>query len=335
MKKTLLAIAILASGTASAAINVHTSENVSVDVSGAVEVQAFQSRFNVKNDKAYNEDVKGRLDDGDLQIDITAPINDDLKGIASTGWKYESNAVENDLLFVGLQSASFGTLTAGRQATIVDGSGISNDIEFGLGLYDSNGDKQSVFGVTSADEVLKYKFEKDGYWVGVSYAQENDASVKQKNSAYDLGAGATFADLTVAAYYQNVSAKDKDGKGSQKAYQLDASYKLDALTVGASYADSDLKIGSTKASLDVAKLTAAYTIEKTTFALGADQGHVKADGQKVKLNNYYANVTYKFTDNVKAYSEVGYLNSDKLEKALKAEGAKLKLGYVVGLEVKF
>ncbi|KIE21986.1 hypothetical protein SE23_07205 [Vibrio sinaloensis] len=335
MKKTLLAIAILASGTASAAINVHTSENVSVDVSGAVEVQAFQSRFNVKNDKAYNEDVKGRLDDGDLQIDISAPINDDLKGIASTGWKYESNAVENDLLFVGLQSASFGTLTAGRQATIVDGSGISNDIEFGLGLYDSDGDNQSVFLVTSGDEVLKYKFEKDGYWAGISYYQNNDASEKNEENAFDLGAGATFADLTVAAYYQNASAKEAGKKGSQKAYQLDASYKLDALTLGASYADSDLKIGSTKASLDVAKLTAAYTIEKTTFALGADQGHVKANGQKVKLNNYYANVTYKFTDNVKAYSEVGYLNSDKLEKALKAEGAKLKLGYVVGLEVKF
>ncbi|TVU57971.1 porin [Vibrio atlanticus] len=345
MKKTIIALAILASGSASAAINVYDKDGVKVDVSGAVEVQAIQTRFaaTAPKDKKkpinlYNDDVKIRLDDGDLQFDVSSVINDDLTVIGSTGFKYEKSQVENDLLTVGVKNDTYGTFTIGRQATLVDDSGISNDIEMGLGFLDSDNNKQSVFLVTDGDEVAKYKLTNDTYWFGASYGQKSAEEKKEKLKAIDLGAGVIFGDAAFNAYYQDVDAKTKNLELTHNAYQLEATYKLDALTFGASYSDADIKAVDSKkltGDLELIKLTAAYTIENITYAIGTDRGVLSADGQDLKIYNYYANVKNKVNDNVSVYGEVGYLNSDKLEKALKSDNANLELGYVAGLEVKF
>lgn len=336
MKKTILALAVLSAGSANAAINAYDKDGVKVDVSAAVEVQAFKSVVNTDSKgKYYNEDLKLRLDDGDLALNVTAEINEELSAIATTGFKYEAKKVENDDLFVGLQHTNFGTATIGRQTTLVDDSGISKDIEFGLGFTDSKGESKDLFLVTSGDEVVKYKLEKNNYWFGASYAQANDASEEAKNlksNAIDLGAGVTVGNATFTAYIQDAESKTTDSKVTQKTYQLEASYKLDSIEVATSYSDSELN----GLDINAVKLTAAYTVENTTFAIGSDFGQVKAASVTVKQNNYYVNVTNKLTDNVKVYGELGYVDADKLvESVVKADGANIELGYVAGLEIKF
>ncbi|WP_172380735.1 porin [Vibrio sp. Vb339] len=344
MDKTLIALSILLiTGNAHAEITAYEKNGIKVGVSSDVEVQAFQSRINTDpNNKFYNEDLTFRLDDGDLALNITANINDNLKAIGTTGFKYEDKKVENDDLFVGLKHEKLGTITIGRQATLVDDSGITNDIEFGLGFTGTDGTSTNLFSVTSGDQVAKYKFKNDNFWAGLSYSQiqdrkkDTDSSIKiTDNKAVDIGAGVIIADASFNAYAQDVDFDQTSKKGSQKTYQLESTYKINSIKLGASYADSDIKLTSKKFDLSVINLTSAYTLGKTTFAIGADFGEIKSKSTSEKLNNYYANVTNKVTDNVKVYTEVGYLDADKLEKAAKLQGANLELGYVVGMEVKF
>ncbi|EEZ85505.1 hypothetical protein VME_45670 [Vibrio harveyi 1DA3] len=90
-----------------------------------------------------------------------------------------------------------------------------------------------------------------------------------------------------------------------------------------------------KTSLDLIKLSGKYTTGKTAFGIGYDLGKIESGKDRVDLNNFYANATYAFNSNLKAYGEIGYLSSDELEKAIKSSGADLGVNYTVGAEFSF
>ncbi|WP_415720926.1 hypothetical protein [Photobacterium ganghwense] len=92
MKKTLLALSVLAAGSANAGINLYDANGVTVDLSGAAEVQYFQNY--VDSDASNTDDAGLHLDDGDLQLNTTIAVTDQLNAVAGIGFKFEKRDVE-------------------------------------------------------------------------------------------------------------------------------------------------------------------------------------------------------------------------------------------------
>ncbi|PSV21613.1 porin [Photobacterium kishitanii] len=331
MKKTLLALAVLtAAGSANAGINLYDANGVKVDLSGAVEVQLYDN-FDKDGDSTI------RLDDGDLALNATVAVSENLNVVSGTAFKYESRELQNYELWAGF-SGDFGTLTFGRQLLITDDSGIGKDYELGSGQLD--------WVQTDGDRVAKYVYDNGTFYTGISHEMDNNHST----TITDGRVGFRTGGLDIRAYGydgKRISAEGftfgndngtpvvKPSKSGDdiRGYNLEAQYAMGAINLAASFGQIKYKavnpseLGANKPkTIDLYEINGSYKIDNTTMALGYVRGEDKIAGGNV-INNVYANVTQQLHSNVRAYVEVGYADDkkDTLE----------DFGYVAGLEVKF
>ncbi|MDV5170670.1 porin [Photobacterium rosenbergii] len=316
MKKTLLALSVLAAGSAQAGINLYDANGVVVDLSGAAEVQYIQKI----QDKDNDNDSGLRLDDGDLQLNTTIAVTDQLNAVGGIGFAFESRDVTNDELWVGL-GGDFGTLTFGRQLYIADDAGIGKDYELGF--------EQIDFVKTEGDEVIKYVFDNGQFYFGLSHDLDAEGDDFQGNdgTVTDGRIGARFGDFDVRGYY--FTAEDLDGGSlgivDVDAYNLEAQYVMGQFAFAASYGNAQYDSSATGNKIDdidLIEIAGSYTMGKNTFALGYN----RADGDNDTIDNVYGNITHQLHSNVKAYAELGWADSDN---------ADLDVGYLVGMEVVF
>ncbi|OBU14860.1 porin [Photobacterium aquimaris] len=331
MKKTLLALAVLtAAGSANAGINLYDANGVKVDLSGAVEVQLYDGY-------EKNADSTIRLDDGDLALNATVAVSENLNVVSGTAFKYESKEVKNYELWAGF-SGDFGTLTFGRQLLVSDDSGIGKDYEMGL--------EQISFVQTEGDRVAKYVYDNGAFYTAISHNMDTDHSTTITDGRVGFRTGGL--DVRVYGYdgkrisaegislgHENNKPVVIPGKAGDdiRGYNLEAEYAMGAVNLAASFGQMKYKASDTKKvqkDLDLYEVNGSYTLEKTTFALGYvhANGH-HADKGKVQHDNVYANVTQQLHSNVKVYAEVGYSDNDKVFDDVE------EFGYVAGLEVKF
>ncbi|MCQ1056607.1 porin [Photobacterium sp. ZSDE20] len=325
MKKTLLALAVLAAGSAQAGINLYDANGVLVDLTGAAEVQFMQGY-------AQDSNAELRLDDGDLQLNTTIALSNQLNAVAGIGFSFDDNAdskVSNDKLFVGL-GGDFGTLTFGRQLLIADDSGIGKDYELGGDGLD--------FVQAEGNRAIKYVFDNGQFYAGISgiVGEDNDSDTTDTD-IIDGRLGARFGDFDARVYLYSGS----DVKGSFTSffgdgsvldidgYNLEAEYYMGAIALSASFGQVEYEDNTGKVEADTAALAGSYTMDKTTFALGytylnADFKSTAGGKDSEDANTFYANVTEQLHSNVKAYAEIGYTDVDDAE-----------FGYVVGMEVIF
>lgn len=330
MKKSLLALAVLtATGSANAGINLYDANGVKVDLSGAVEVQLY-------DDFEKHGDSTIRLDDGDLALNATVAVSENLNVVSGTAFKYESRDLQNYELWAGF-SGDFGTLTFGRQLLVSDDSGIGKDYELGAGQID--------FAQTEGDRVAKYVYDNGTFYTAVSHEMDN----KNSTTITDGRVGFRTGGLDVRVYGYDgkriglkglTEFNDKNGNpiiipgeaGEDiSGYNLEAEYAMGAINLAASFGQVKYQAADTnktEKNIDLYEINGSYTIDKTTLALGYVRGEDKVDHDNV-INNVYANVTQQLHSNVRAYVEVGYAD-DKNEKDTLEE-----FGYVAGLEVKF
>ncbi|MGF1729558.1 porin [Photobacterium kasasachensis] len=332
MKKTLLALSVLAAGSAQAGVNLYDSEGVLVDVAGAAEVQYFQG-YSANSDAAF------RLDDGDLAFSTTVPVSNNLNAVAAMAFNFEDKksdegTVKNDELWVGFQG-DFGTVTFGRQYLIADDSGIGKDIELGGDGLD--------FVQAQGEQTLKYVFDNGQFYAGVSalLKETNPTPDADETTVIDGRLGARFGDLDARVYLysgEDVNAStitffsNLTGNVDIDGFNLEGEYIMGAFAFAASYGqveyeDSANTIGKIEA--DTAALAGSYTMDKTTFALGytyldADLSLKAGSNSSDDANTFYANVTQQLHSNVKVYGEIGTTDVDDSE-----------FGYVAGMEVSF
>ncbi|KJG18632.1 porin [Photobacterium angustum] len=311
MKKTLLALAVLTAGSANAGINLYDANGVKVDLSGAAEVQYHHS---------YDKDANGniRLDDGDLALNATVAISDNLNVVSGTAFKYESSDVTNDELWAGF-NGDFGQLTFGRQYLVFDDVGIGMDYEAGIGLSQAN--KEVLDAATNFDNIAKYTYDNGMFYAGVSHKFDDSEKGAKDNSVTDGRLGFRVAGLDARVYYIDYS--------NEQIWNLEAEYALDAFVLAASYGQGEVDHFEGKATQ--LALAGSYTLDKTTFALGYN--HITDDIQahtanKVDFDNVYANVTQQLHSNVKVYAELGWLEANHHD-------YDYDLNYTAGLEVKF
>ncbi|HIF9064813.1 TPA: porin [Photobacterium damselae] len=349
MKKTLLALAVVtAAGSAQAGVNLYDNNGVKVDLSGAAEVQ-YRNTYNPF------DDAELRLDDGDLALNTTVAVNDQLNAIAGIAFKFEDTKVENDELWVGFSSNQFGALTFGRQLLISDDSGIGKDYELGSEGID--------FVQTDGNEVIKYVYDNGMFYAGVSHELKNSDDVvgvdptnegqliKQKNTQItDARLGFRTNGLDARVYYYNGDNIDgtsffKDAFMHVEGYNLEAEYQLGQIGLAASFGQIEYKNAANADKLrgNIYQVAADYTIDATTFALGYNN-YDRRD-QSGDTYAVYANVTQQLHSNVKVYAEIGHSNAKFFAKADKnadkfpqfdnAYGKDAEFGYVAGMEVTF
>ncbi|PSU72006.1 porin [Photobacterium phosphoreum] len=329
MKKTLLALAVLtAAGSVNAGINLYDANGVKVDLSGAVEVQLYDG-FEKHGDSTI------RLDDGDLALNATVAVSENLNVVSGTAFKYESRELENYELWAGF-SGDFGTLTFGRQLLVSDDSGIGKDYELGAAQVD--------FVQTEGDRVAKYVYDNGTFYTAVSHDMDTDNST----TITDGRVGFRTGGLDIRAYGydgKRIGLKGLINNGSDangkpiiipgeagediRGYNLEAEYALGAINLAASFGQVKYQAADThktEKNIDLYEINGSYTIDKTTMALGYVRGEDKVANGNV-INNVYANVTQQLHSNVRAYVELGYADDkkDTLE----------DFGYLAGLEVKF
>ncbi|MCG9703703.1 porin [Photobacterium damselae] len=346
MKKTLLALAVVtAAGSAQAGVNLYDNNGVKVDLSGAAEVQ-YRNTYNPF------DDAELRLDDGDLALNTTVAVNDQLNAIAGIAFKFEETKVENDELWVGLSSNQFGALTFGRQLLIIDDSGIGKDYELGSEGID--------FVQTDGNEVIKYVYDNGMFYAGVSHELKNSdevvvegnnnsgALVKQHDTQVtDARLGFRTNGLDARVYYYNGDNIDgtsffKNSFMHVEGYNLEAEYQLGQIGLAASFGQIEYKNASNADKLrgNIYQVAADYTIDATTFAVGYNNYDRRDEsGDTYAL---YANVTQQLHSNVKVYAEIGHSNAkfsakdaDKFPQFDAAHGKDAEFGYVAGMEVTF
>lgn len=171
MKKTLVALSVLAAASAQAGIEVYNQDSVSVNLHGDIEV-TYQ---NSKSSKSMTQ----QIEDADFGFDVRYAINDQV----SFGgyWEFDgsqsnnSEATKNGDTYVALYTKDFGDIKVGRLCTAIDDAGIGNDYQFGLNSFFDGLD------LACADEGLRYDYDNGTVYATVGYIQNK--LVKGGNTA--------------------------------------------------------------------------------------------------------------------------------------------------------
>ncbi|OEE68024.1 porin [Enterovibrio norvegicus FF-33] len=335
MKKTILAMAVpalLAAGAAQASVNLYDADGVSVDLSGAAEIQYYKGY-------SESEDANLRIDDADLFLSTAIAVSDTLDAVAGMGFKYEdqfngtlsndNGAVKNDELWVGFASSEFGSLTFGRQLLLSDDAGNQKDYELGT--------EQIDFVVTQGSQVIKWVYDNGTFYAGANVDLDQDKA-DSTDGRQILGGriGARYEGLDGRVYLydaEDISGEDVSGFNAELNWVI-----TDAFDVALSYGQVDYKIHtntSDKTEVDVFGISGGYQAdEKTYFAVGYDiiDTSPSANGSyaKKETNSLYANATYKVATNAKVYAEVGVTDQE-----VNNADVNTDTGYVLGMEVKF
>ncbi len=334
MKKTILAMtvpaAMLAAGTANAAVNLYNQEGVSVDVSGAAEVQ-YINKFST------TQDGHVRIDDADLMFNASIEVTEGLKAVAGLGLKFESGTgiddysdvsdTQSDRLYVGL-SSNFGTLTMGRQLLIADNMGNAKDYELGT---------EQIGATANAGQVIKWEYDNGTVYGGLNVALDdnpgNAAATDTGREVMGLRVGARFQGLDARVYYQDAT-NINDGTSlafDQTTMNLELDYAMGAFDVSASFGQQENTDVTTaaKTKFDFWQISGGFQAnEKTSFALGYDAKSKSDDVNTIDSSTVYVNATYNLHSNARIYAEVGMQDSNDPVHASDT-------GYLVGMEVKF
>jgi predicted porin len=311
MKKTLVALAVLAAAGSVNAAEVYSNDGVTTSLSGVAEVQL------IDNENFEKKDLAVRLDDFDITAATSVALSDDVAavGAVSVGRSSNSeNAPDNtatvDRTYVGFSSTEMGTVTFGQQTTIYDDLG--NDFS-----YEFDKEKFAYGAIDSGTDVVKYVYDNGQFFGAIAHDLKESTS---DETVTDGRLGVRVDSLELAVYASNYK---ESTTAKESSFNLQADYSLDALAFSASYGVIDNKIADEKITYIQANVK--YTVDTTSYALGFATNDSDVDGVDTK-NGVYANVTTKLAPSVKVYAEAGYADDSS-----RAE----EFGYVTGMEVSF
>ncbi|MDW6003709.1 porin [Vibrio mangrovi] len=323
MKKTLIALAVLAAGSASAA-EIYNQDGVAVTVAGAGEVQLMQ---------AYEQDgtdvsTKLRIDDMQLNTHGTIEVAEGLSAVVGLDFTFEDDSsaskgnVQTDGSYVGFAYTDYGTITYGRQYLITDDSGIGADFETGKNQYGQE--------TTVGKDVIKYVYDNGTFYFGLSHDLDESEGTTIDATSTDGRIGFRYEGLDARLYIYSGDDVDisSTATGDEDSFNLEVTYEMDAFNFGASYGqtEQDNTAGVEVTDRDIIELVGSYTMDKTTFSLGYvhndDNTSVSNDG-----DNLYGVVVYKMNANVRTYAEVGFYDDDS--------NKDYDPAYTLGMEVKF
>ncbi|WP_234494090.1 porin [Vibrio maritimus] len=315
MKKTLVALAVLASAGSAQAIEIYNQDRATVNLTGDVEVVYLR-------DTAENASTQQEIQDADFGFDVRYAVNDDLQ--VGGYWEFSGDnagAAEAGNVYVGFYSAMAGSLKIGRLDTVLDDAGIGNDYQFGTAGFFQNGSK---FGL---DEAIRYDVDKGTWYVSAALAQDkNDSTAVIGEDGYwfDGKAGFRVADFDFTGFLGKLKRDTGTVEADENLYALEARYNgFENIGLAAGYYNvkGDIVNPGTDVKGDAIALDATYSLDAWKFAVG----YTRLDGDDQEAENtYYLNAGYGIAPSTTVYAELGGTDADNSQ-----------LGFAIGMKSEF
>ncbi|WP_104402214.1 porin [Vibrio penaeicida] len=298
MKKTILAVAVVAAAGSVNAAEVYNNDGSTLEVNG----RAF-AIMQVEDNGTGSE---SSINDGGSRLGFTAK-HQATESVAAIG-RFEVQYGDADTAFTsrdfyaGVEFTNIGTLTFGRQTTIFD------DVAFRGGFDEWYGYSQRLEDRGRDNGIVKFTASNlvENLTAGVTY-QFAQADNEQRSGftiagAYELpmglGLSAGFYDYTDEVYAGRTVEKNYDG------FNLGASYKFNAFKVGADFSMED------QAGTDVMawRLGGEYNIDATRIYGG--YGQIDADDAPTD-SGFYAGVGYALGSKTTVFVEYSQLDTEE------------------------
>ncbi|MFH4733550.1 porin [Vibrio diabolicus] len=338
MKKTLLALAVVASATSVNAAEVFKSEEGSVDFYGQLrptllfldstdhtaELNTSSSRMGVNGVYVVNDNLKVL---GEVEIGVA--LGDNYGAGADSSERTDDSVYVRRHIF-GFDMGDMGTLRFGKEGTWAD------DI-YGADYSYFFGGSALLYGhAWNNSSQIKYAYENDAFWLKAGYALgEKD----QNEEIREVFVGKSFNDLSVHAGVLSSENKiaSKGNNTENLSFEVTAEYALDEHTLGATYYYNENEDKAANETIDshgislagmfaVAPKTTLYSGYELVMSSSDKSG--KKDGDQSKL---YAGVEYKFSKWARVFAEAGYnFDGDKLEAGKTTAETDSKTDFGVG-----
>ncbi|MEE7514090.1 porin [Vibrio cholerae] len=306
MKKTLLALAVLAAAGSVNAVEILKSDAGTVDFYGQLrqEFKKFDGKDATLSSGSSRAgfDAKYAISEG---VNLLGKAEVSLSESANTLAKYvNKNEVEKSnpgnmymrLHFIGV-STDFGTLNFGKQIQI------SDDVWGAENSYFFGGDSVLYANDGVHDSMIKYEFDHDAFWVKASFGLDEDNKEEQQT---ELFAGTAFGDFSVYGGFGATELTSSNVKTEQTYYMLTAAYSIGDLGLGTTYYHNKTEVGS---NADVKKdsfvLAADYKVADKTKLYGGYE-FIETKNANSDVDNAYAGVEYKFASWGRVYAEANY-----------------------------
>ena len=321
MKKTLLALAVLAAAGSVNAAEIVKNDSGSVNFYGQIREAMTYSHSNAES--------KTAADAGSSRAGINASwkLTDDLNLIGKAEFGIVSS-MKGRQNWIGISSDDYGSLYVGRTALLADDVyGAEYSWYYGIAdkaLYDTDLANDYYW----QDNAINYDFIKDNYFVRAQYnLAEKDSAAKQAS----IFVGSSMGDLSFHSgivYFEDNSTTTKTVPANEDAgtgvlsqtktkndteslsSELTVEYKLDALTVGATYAHINRTEGNTDKDTNGYNLGVMYKLSDATTAYGGYQYVEAQDESNADIQNSYVGVSYRPVTWALTYVEYGYNDTE-------------------------
>ncbi|WP_114766252.1 porin [Vibrio rhodolitus] len=311
MKKTLVALSVLAAATSAQAIELYNQDGVTVGMHGDIEV-VYMNTFTESS-------MKQEIQDADFGFDVRYAINDEFTFGAY--WEFDgsestnSEVTKNGDTYVALYSKTYGSIKFGRLCTAVDDLGIGSDYQYGIKTYLDNNTNEC------ADEGVRYDYDNGTFYTTVGFIQDkvggnqfvdsDEVVFKQDGTDtdyMDARVGYRVADFDLSAFYSNtdVEAADSDHSGYGAEVRF-AGIENVNLAVAYYATNSDVQNDDN----EVVAFAADYYMNAWTFSAGYSVGD--HDDKAKEQDNWFLNAGYGIAPNTTVYAEVGGEDKDGVD----------------------
>ena len=307
MKKSLLALAVIAAATSANAATVYDKDGTSLAVGGRVQSVVYNG-----NATSIGENDAGLVNSARLNIAGSTKINDAVSVFAFSEWNMADgnksatgDNIDTREQYVGADYGDFGKILGGKTYDAANAVLAATDVfeDFGARLQSSiNGDRRTG--------MFRYVYDNNGIFGSVSYQTAADDSTVQGKKAdveggFAAAAGYTFDNvvfgpLSLKAGYSYVKGQDDKGSYLQDVFAGKNNYNFDDFKV----ISASVAWGSTDSGLYIGAL---YNTQRAKQRLSASNSSL-AD----KVKGYEFVVGYTFDNGIGAFT--GYNLVDKKNK---------------------
>ncbi|MFC3025475.1 porin [Vibrio zhugei] len=330
MKKTLIALAVLASAGSVNAAEILKTDTASVDFYGQLREEIKQISYDAGKLKSTQTSTSVSSGSSRAGVNARYAVSSDLDVLATVEFGIgQTNSGDNRKHYIGFASKDYGTLTLGKQSILTDDIwGVENDyIGWGYSVlpeadgYDMN---------WLQDAMLKYSFQNDSGWVRAAYSYDNGKSDPETAELY---AGTTFGNFDVyggLGYQRDETSTDAsvvadNGKAKVKPAatkdttlthgMLTVNYNGEGWNLGTTYwhakVEDDTANTNTTLNTDSYVVAGSYSVTKKTSVFGGFEYIDDFQEEDNTYNNTYAGVLYQYASWSKLYVETGISDDNR------------------------
>lgn len=313
MKKSLLALAVVAAATSANAATVYDKDGTSLAVGGRVQSVVYNGNADAAE---IAEKDAGLVNSARLNIAGSTKINDSVSVFAFSEWNMAdgNKSATGDNIntreqYVGADYGDFGKILGGKTYDAANAVLAATDVfeDFGARLQSSiNGDRRTG--------MFRYVYDNNGIFGSVSYQTAADGSTVKGEKAdveggFAAAAGYTFDNvvfgpLSLKAGYSYVKGQDDKGSYLQDVFAGKNNYKFDDFKV----ISASVAWGSTDSGLYIGALYNTQRAKQRLNWFLPETNSSLAD----KVKGYEFVVGYTFDNGIGAFT--GYNLVDKKNK---------------------